>query len=102
MGVRPPTRRTRYLLGSNSEQKSLKPTKDENRGTYVACELLELDFSSVVHEVDHPPGTFTNAEVVERGLEQNFGVVRQVAVSDFRLHGVKLVSENGRFDRVFF
>ena len=51
------------------------------RGTYVACELLQLDFSSVVHEVDHPPGTFTNAEVVERGPEQNLGVVRQVAVS---------------------
>ena len=78
----------------------MNPTRDENHGTYVACELLELDFSSAIHEVDHPPGTFTNAEVVERGPEQNLGVVRQVAVSDFRLHGAKLVSENGRFDRV--
>ena len=69
---------------------------------YVACELLKLVFSSVVHEIDHPPGTFTNAEVVERGPEQNFGVVRQVAVLDLGLHGFKLVSENGRFDRVSF
>ena len=47
---------------------------------YVVCELLELDFSSVVHEVDHPLGTFTNAEVADRGPGQNLGIVRQVAV----------------------
>ena len=47
-------------------------------------ELLELDLISVIHEIVHPLGTFTNAEVVGNGPEQNIGVARQVAVSDLR------------------